>query len=184
METHPNGSYCCACGADLGAEAPHWLDARSQVLQYLRRGQTVNLVIKGDARPREFLARLREDLLGELATVDLDSGAAASRRRLVAEILKAFGAPAEVPKEPEDLGVLQDRLSDLPHAMLCLRHFDRVAYRSYGPDFFSALKYLVNDCRKLVLLIESRVPYVSFLPVSDSFSKLQATLVELKGRWA
>jgi TIR domain len=171
-----------ACGASLSADAPHWLNARNQVLQYLRRGQTVNLVIKGDPKPREFLARLREDLCGDLALVDLDSGAAASRRRLVAEILKVCGAPAEVPPEPEDLAVLHDRLNNLSRTTLCLRHFDRVAGRSYGLDFFSALKHLVMDCRKLVLLLESRVPYVSLLPDNNSLTKLQAALVELKGR--
>jgi hypothetical protein len=38
------------------------------------------------------------------------------------------------------------------------------------------------DCRKLVLLIESRAPYVSLLPANNSLTKLQAKLVELKGR--
>jgi hypothetical protein len=170
------------CGADLGANAPDWLGAREQVREYLHRGQSVNLVVKGEPRRREFLERIREDLGGAMAMVDLDSGAAASRRSLVAEILKACGTPAEVPDVPEDLAVLHNRLSDLPGTRLCLRHFDRVAERGYGLDFFSALKYLVMDCRKLVLLIESRAPYVSLLPANNSLTKLQAKLVELKGR--
>lgn len=170
------------CGADLGASVPDWLEAREQVREYLRRGQSVNLVVKGEPKRREFLERIREDLGGKLAVVDLDSGAAASRRRLVAEILKACGTPAEVPKEPEDLGVLHDRLSDLPGTRLCLRRFDRVADRDYGLDFFSALKYLVMDSRKLVLLLESRAPLISLLPANNSLTKLQAKLVELKGR--
>jgi hypothetical protein len=152
------------------------------VREYLRRGQSVNLVVKGEPKRREFLERIREDLGGAMAMVDLDSGAAASRRSLVAEILKACGTPTEVPDVPEDLAVLHNRLSDLPGTRLCLRHFDRVADRDYGPDFFSALKYLVMDCRKLVLLIESRAPYISLLPANNSLTKLQAKLVELKGR--
>jgi hypothetical protein len=170
------------CGADLGASVPDWLEARGQVREFLRRGQSVNLVVRGEPKRREFLKRIRKDLNGELAVVDLDSGAAASRRRLVAEILKACGTPAEVPEEPEDLAVLHDRLSDLPGTRLCLRHFDRVADRDYGLDFFSALKYLVMDSRKPVLLLESRVPYISLLPANNSLTKLQAKLVELKGR--
>ncbi len=171
-----------ACGADLGAAAPDWLEARDQVREFLRRGQSVNLVVKGEPKRREFLERIRQDLDGGMAVVDLDSGAAASRRSLVAEILRACGAPAVVPNEPEDLAVLHGRLSDLPGTRLCLRHFDRVADRDYGLDFFSALKYLVMDCRKLVLLVESRAPYVSLLPRNNSLTKLQVMLVELKGR--
>src|ERR1035437_6126848 len=170
------------CGADLGANAPDWLGARAQVREYLSRGQSVNLVVKGEPRRREFLERLREDLGGAVAVVDLDSGAAASRRSLVAEILRACGTPAEVPNVPEDLAVLHNRLSDLPGTRLCFRHFDRVAERAYGLDFFSALKFLVMDCRKLVLLIESRAPYTSLLPANNSLTKLQMKLVELKGR--
>lgn len=169
------------CGADLGAKAPDWPEARERVREYLRRGQSVNLVVKGEPKRREFLERIREDL-GGLAMVDLDSGVAASRRLLVAEILKVCGTPAEVPDVPEDLAVLHNRLSDLPGTRLCLRHFDRVADRAYGLDFFSALKYLVMDCRKLVLLIESRAPYIPLLPANNSLTKLQAKLVELKGR--
>jgi hypothetical protein len=172
------------CGADLGATAPDWLEAREQVREYLRRGQSVNLVVKGEPKRRGFLERIREDLGGALAMVDLDSGAAASRRSLVAEILKACGTPAEVPDvDDEDLGVLHNRLSDLPgRTTLCVRHFDRVADRRYGLDFFSSLKHLVMDCRKLVLLIESRAPLISLLPANNSLTKLQAKLVELKGR--
>jgi hypothetical protein len=169
------------CGADLGAKAPDWLEARAQVREYLRRGQSVNLVVRGEPKRREFLEQIREDLDGRLAMVDLDSGAVAARRCLVAEILKACGTAAEVPEESEDLAVLHNRLNDLPGTMLCLRHFDRVADRDYGLDFFSALKYLVMDCRKLVLLIESRAPYISLLPTNNSLTKLQAQLVELKG---
>jgi hypothetical protein len=83
------------CEADLGANAPDWLEARGKVREYLRRGESVNLVVKGEPKRREFLERIREDLNGELAMVDLDSGAAASRRSLVAEILRACGSAAE-----------------------------------------------------------------------------------------
>jgi hypothetical protein len=170
------------CRADLGTGAPDWLEARDQVREYLRRGQSVNLVVRGEPKRRELLEQIGQDLDGKLAVVDLDSGAAASRRRLVAEILRVCGTPADVPNEPEDLGVLHNRLNDLPQTRLCIRHFDRVADRSYGLDFFSALKYLVMDCRKLVLLIESRAPYSSLLPANNSLTKLQAKLVELRGR--
>jgi TIR domain len=35
-----------ACGADLGAEAPHWLEVRDEIVRYLQRRQSVNLVVK------------------------------------------------------------------------------------------------------------------------------------------
>jgi hypothetical protein len=154
---------------------------RDRVLVLLGRNQSVNLVVKGEPKRREFLEQIRQDLASGMAMVDLDTGAASSRRRLISDILKACGTPADVPKD-EDLAVLHDRLTDLPGTILCLRHFDRVAARDYGKDFYSALKYLVMDSRKLVLLLESRAPYTSLLPADNTLTKLQAQLVELKGR--
>jgi hypothetical protein len=65
---------------------------------------------------------------------------------------------------------------------LAFRHFilnSRV--NNYKPDFFSALKHLV-DKRKLILLIESRAPYATLLPLANCLSKLQMKTVELRGR--
>ena len=156
--------------------------ARDQVRAYLSRGESVNLLVTGEPRRREFLERIRQDLNGDLAVVDLDSGSAASRRHLIGEILKACGTPFRVPPRPDDLALLHEQLSQRKGTTLCLRHFDRVVSRNYGLDFFSAVKYLVMDCRKLVLLIESRVPYISLLPASNSLTKLDTKLVELRGR--
>jgi hypothetical protein len=171
-----------ACGADLGIGAPQWLEARHDVIEHLARRQSVNLVVKGAVKRREFLDQIRAAVKGNFATVDLDSGATVSRRALVSEILNAFGVAVPVPEEREDLPFLYHRMMDLKEPALCLSHFDRVAHRAYGLDFFSTLKHLVMDEHKLTLLIESRAPYSSFLPSDNSLTKLQTVVVELTGR--
>lgn len=169
------------CGAELGVNAAEWLRARAEVLTYLRRGQSVNLVVRGEPRRREFFERVREDLGGKLPLVDLDRGVTAPRRGLVEEILRECGSPAKVPKEDgEDLALLDARVSELGKTILCFRHFDRVVDRKYGNDFFSTLKYLVMDERKLVLLVESRTPCASLLPDDPNLTKIETKLVEFR----
>src|SRR5262245_579811 len=60
-----------ACGGDLGVDAPHWLARRDEALQFLQRGQSVNLVVQADPRWRELIKHLRADGFPELPEVDL-----------------------------------------------------------------------------------------------------------------
>lgn len=99
------------CGADLGADAPHWLARRDEALQFLQRGQSVNLVVHEDPRWRELIAHLGAAHLPELRTVDLARGVAVPRRGLIEELLKACGVNQPVPAPPEDLVVLDRALS-------------------------------------------------------------------------
>ena len=52
---------------------------------------------------------------------------------------------------------------------------------SYKEDFFNALLYLIER-RKLVLLIESRIPFIYLLPEVNPLSRIQAEIVEMRGR--
>jgi hypothetical protein len=116
-----------ACDADLHTGAPHWLARRDEALQFLQRGQSVNLVVQADPRWRELIEHLRDDHLPELRTVDLARGATASRRALVEEPLKARGVTQKVPKPPEDLVVLDRALSACPtQSRVALLHGDRL----------------------------------------------------------
>ena len=67
--------------------------------------------------------------------------------------------------------------------MLAFAHFDvmKTRARNYKDDFFSALKHLVDE-RKLVLLVESRAPYATLLPPTNSLSGIQMKTVEFRGR--
>jgi hypothetical protein len=172
-----------ACGADLGTDAPAWLAARDEVRRYLGRGQSVNLVVQGTVAWRELLADLRRDELADLAQVNLERPATASRRGLVTEILRAFGMNTPVPPEPEDLVDLDRVLSARPQSRLALTHFDLAAHRPvYGVDLFAALRYLVMDSRQLVLLIQSRQPFMTISPPGGPLSEISLQTVELQGR--
>ena len=83
------------CGGDLGAEAPDWLGARDEIVRCLGRHESVNLVICGRPHWRWLIEHVKEDRFKDLIVIDLNSGATASRRGLVQEILRGVVRPAK-----------------------------------------------------------------------------------------
>jgi hypothetical protein len=178
----PWDKLLAACNADLGTPAPHWLDVRDRVARYLGRGQSVNLVVRVRVQWRAMLDHLKAERLPGLALVNLEQGAAASRRGLIAEILQRLGRRVEVPAAPDDLAELDRVIGAGDGALVCLMHFDQVAVRpQYGHDLFAALRYLMMDARKLVLLVESRMPFAALLPRGHPLSEMDIKTVELRG---
>ena len=172
-----------ACGADLGCEAPGWLEARDEVRRFLERRQSVNLVVRGRVAWRQLIDQLRAGSLSDLVTVDLQKPSTVSRRGLVAEILHALGAATPVPPEPEDLAVLGRMLEERAVSRVALTHFDLAAHRdTYGINLFSSLRYLLMESRKLVLLVQSHKPFATLLPEGHPLSTIDVKTVELRGR--
>jgi hypothetical protein len=173
------------CEADLGATVPEWLEARDAIVRYLQRGDSVNLVVTHKPRWRELIAHLKQDHLSELGIVDLQNPSTASRRGLVVEMLKACGSFIPVPPEPEDLVTLGQVFERRPNpTQIALIDFDMVAHRKqYEVDFFSSLRYLITVNRKLILLIQSRNPFIKLLPANHPLSSItNLKTVELHGR--
>lgn len=178
----PWGKLLAACNAELGAEAPHWLGVRDQVARLLERGQSVNLVVRGRVAWRGLLDHLKADRLPQLALVNLEKGVTARRRGLIAEILHGLGHRLDLPDEPDDLAELDRLICAGPRATVGLLHFDIVSKRPhYGADLFGALRYLMMDARKLVLLVESRTPFDALLPRDHPLSEIDIKTVELRG---
>jgi hypothetical protein len=172
-----------SCEADLGAPAPHWLDALHETCRFLQRDNSVNLVVRNKPRWRELIREVRNRIAG-LAEVDLESGATASRKALVEEILRACGAPGTVPDEPNDLVILNRALLNRSVSRLAMVHFDMVRFRpSYDVNLFGTLRNLMTDSRKLVLLLESREFFANLLPAGHPLSSTDVTIktVELNG---
>ena len=122
-----------------------------------------------------------------LGVVRLDSTEAMDRPSLVHEILAQCRCPVAgpVPDKPRDLVLFGRALKALSRPpRLALTSFDLVRCRrdEYELDFFLALRDLVRDARKLVLLVESYAPLVTLLPLDHPLSGLDLTTVELKGR--
>jgi hypothetical protein len=170
-----------ACGADLGTDAPHWLEARDEIVRHLGRNQSVNLIVKDNPRWREMVMHIQFDLLPELGIVDLDQGSTASRRGLVGEILKAVGVTRPVPPEPEDLIELDRALSARKMSQIAMLHLDNTMRRNYGADLFSALRFLIMESRKLALLAQSRQHFLALVPQDHPLSKIDLKTVELIG---
>jgi len=171
-----------SCEADLGAPAPHWLDALHETCRFLQRGNSVNLVVRNKPKWRELIREVRNRVAG-LGEVDLETGATASRKAFVEEILRTCGAPATVPDEPNDLVVLDRALTIRSVSRLAMIHFDMVRFRpSYDVNLFGALRHLMMDSRKLVLLIQSREFFANLLPAGHPLSSIVTIkTVELEG---
>jgi hypothetical protein len=172
------------CCDGFGTPAPAWLKARDDVRRYLERGESVNLTVVGNVRWRPLIEQIRADRLADLGVVDLDDPDTFSRRGLVGAILDTCGSPTVVPDMPNDLAELKRVLMSRRVARVALAHFDRVSHRTqdYGLDLFVALRHLVMDSRKLVLLIQSRAPFATLLPQDHPLSSLDLKTVELKER--
>jgi hypothetical protein len=170
-----------------GDLSPEWLRTRDAVRNYLLRGESVNLIVGGNARWRPLIQDLRrQPELAELGEVGLDHIEAMARRGLVREILARCGSTGPVPDKPYDLIELGRVLKARPAATcLALTSFDLVRHRSdYELDLFLALRELVTDARRLVLLIQSRSPFAALLPQDHPLSSLDAIFqtIELRGR--
>ena len=156
--------------ADLGTSAPYWLEVRDDIRMYLRRNQSVNLVVKKRGiKWRPLLNNLRsiydpKGTIATLAEVNMDAGGTETRRGLVQAILKTLGHSSTIPPKTTDLGMLHNRISEGPLCHLMLKHFDRVQHRKYGHDLFSAFRALSTEERNLVLLLQSYAPLKSLLP--------------------
>jgi hypothetical protein len=175
------------CKLDLGATAPEWLRARDRIVRHLERGESVNLVVSGRVRWLPLLDQLRNNSAVRLGIVRLDSKKTEDRPLLVREILEQCGCPPPDPDpdKPIDLVVLGRTLKALPRApRLALTSFDIVTERmaEYEPDFFVALRDLMMDARKLILLITSHAPFATLLPKDHPLSVIDIKTVELKGR--
>lgn len=179
-----------ACGADLGATVPKWLEARDEIVRHLQNNESVNLVVPhkpGFSKPewRGLIEHLRKDDALRLGVVDLANPITTARQALVAEMLKAIGSNVVVPPEPNDLVELGRAFEARTKPVrLALLHFDMVKQRrQYEIDLFSALRFLITEKRKLVLLIQSRQYFVELLPSNHPLSSISNLLTtELLGR--
>lgn len=178
-----------ACKVNLGTTVPEWLKARNEIVRYLSRKESVNLVVLGrKIKWRELLSHIQGDYFKDMGKIDLQSGAAASRRGFVEKILKACGIQETVPPEPEDLVFLEQKLLLKAYSRLMLTHFDMIRHRQHYQDhgkieLFAALRYLIMEKRKLAIMIQSREYFLSLLPITHPFSSLTSLkTVELKGK--
>lgn len=171
-----------ACHTRLGISAADWLHSRDEIIRYLHRNESVNLVISGHPKWQKLIQHIKDDHFPDIGIVDLESGATASRRGLVEEILKACCSPTNVPSGDDDLVKLNRILNQRRISRLAIEHFDMVTHRpNYGVDLFAALRNLIMTCHKLILLVQSRIPFSALLPQNHPLSSLELKVVELRG---
>jgi hypothetical protein len=172
------------CGAELGESPSSWLRAKNEIIRWLGRKQSVNLVVGPGVKWRPLVEHVRQTAVKDLKYLDLEDPAIASRRGLLQQILMAWGVQAELPAPPEDLVSFGHHVRKLSLLPLVLAHFDLVPHRhkEYDVDLFAALRHLIMIKKKLVLLIQSRTPLTALLPSTHPLSAIEVMTTELKGR--
>lgn len=179
------GMLMKACEVDLGVSAPGWLRARDDICLYIGRGTSVNMVTYGRVKWRELLEHVRKDYFTDFGTIDVQDPKVTTRKALVEEILRQCGTPITVTnKKGEDLVILGRTLDAKQSPLrLIIKHFHEVKDRKYyDNELFSTLRYLMTESQKLVLLIQSRKPYVEILPHDHPLSSVtNLKVVELRG---
>lgn len=179
------GMLMKACEVDLGVSAPDWLKARDDICRYIERGDSVNLVASRPMKWRKLLEYVRKDHFNDFGMIDVEDPKVTTRKALVEEILRQCGTPITVPnKKGEDLVVLGRTLDAKQSPLrLIIKHFHEVKDRKYyDNELFSTLRYLMTESQKLVLLIQSRKPYVEILPHDHPLSSVtNMKVVELRG---
>jgi hypothetical protein len=175
-----------ACGSSLGTNASHWLAVRDQLCECLKHNRSVNLIVSGNnVAWRGLIDHLARDCFPGLVRVDLHSARTIDRPVLLQEMLSGGTIATVLPAAPRDLARFQEIIEARPGVtLLVLKHFDLARYREYGIDFLSTLRYLVTEVRKLVVLIQSRTPFLSLVPEEHRvvLSSLILEHIELRGR--
>jgi hypothetical protein len=175
-----------ACCIDLGVTAPDWLDVRDKLRQDLKQERSVNLVVSGqDVAWRGLIDHLTDCPSTSMTRVDLYSARTIERHGLLASMLSESEGEHRIPPAPGDLAAFQRELeSRAAPSRVALIHFDQTQHRDYGADYFTTLRYMVTEKRKLLLLIQSRAPFQALLkPDARSIlSQLDIKSMELKGR--
>jgi hypothetical protein len=172
-----------ACGADLGTTAPAWLTARDEVVKWLKRNESVNLVVGRRVKWQPLIDHIRQTALPDLKHVDLQTGFVAARPGLLTGILRQYGIDTSLPSKPDDLVAFDRFLESLPRGRLALTHFDLAGtperQQEYGIDLFAALRHLTMTKKKLILLIESHRAFATLLPPNHPLSEIDVKTVEL-----
>ncbi len=177
----PWGKLLRQCGTQLGTGAPAWLAARNDIVQFLERGQSVNLLVREDVAWRGLIQHIAEDCVHDLVQVNLEDPDTTTRSGFLASVCKALGERAPLLEPPQDLASFKAHLEGRSRVRVAITHFDLVLHRpAYDVDLFAALRYLTSDLRKLVLLVQSRTPFEVLLPRQHPMSSIDIKTVELQ----
>jgi len=167
------------CEADLGTSVPNWIGCFRRATASLRRRKSVNLLVKGLPKWREFIAEVRR-AFPDMGIVDLEAGKTATQHGLVGEILNLLVKfNGTLPKNAEHLAEFERLLEKAPATILALTHFDIAPKRKYTEDLYHSFRHLVMNKGKLTLLVESRAPFATLLPKNHGLSFLEMETVEL-----
>jgi hypothetical protein len=171
--------WCCS---SLGISPLVWFQTRDEIRKHLLCHESVNLVVSGSVAWRGLVDSLSDEHLGRLGVVDLMQPAVATRPHFIAQLLaQACGVWRNL-KEPADLIALSQELSTRTKpALIALLNADMFRHHVYKDDvpLFAALRFLVRDQNKLVVLIHSRTDFDQLMPPEYNFSPLDLYMIRL-----
>jgi TIR domain len=170
------------CRVNLGITAQAWLSARDDIVRYLQRGQSVNLLVKHEGIAWEFLVQdIVRERAAPMAWIDLQEPSTSTRHGLLNRILERLGARETVRQAPNDLADFERIFTTMPKpSKVSICNFDLAPHRKrYGLDLYASLRWMIANTRQLVLLVQSRTPFNALLPRDNPLSKIDIKTVRL-----
>ena len=169
-----------ACQSDLGTSATAWIKARDEVVRHFSAHRSVNLVIDPNLNQDVFLTHLGERI-ADLATIDINSFKAGTRRGLVMDLLQVAGCDTPVPPPPDDLLMFDRHMEAAATQRIVVLNFDCVKRRlDFDQALFDSLaKAMTATPARLVLLLVSQQPLAKLLPAHNPLMALNLPVVIL-----
>ena len=125
----PWAKLLAACEADLGIDAPRWLEARDRALTFLQREkpQSVNLVVRvPGAKWKGLLTNIMHRLDCKIPWIDLEDGATTTRPDFLNEILAGLGMSRQVRDSHDLVDFSRILREEVRPALVALVHFERI----------------------------------------------------------
>lgn len=172
-----------ACGGDLGTGcAVRWLNVRDEVRRHIQSRKSVCLyVTKGQPRSGKLLDAVILDSPQPVRRIDLDAGTASTLPSFINLVLgRSAAAPPALGRGNELIDLHETVTAMAEPLTLVLHHFDHMSEEIKGsPDLFGALRHLIMDMKKLVLVAQSRTPFETLIPPRHMLSGIAITTVDL-----
>ena len=157
---------------------------RDKIAECFQQKKSVNLFTPPSVEWDELFEHIKKDH-PNLGIVDLENPKTQNRKGLVTQIAESYCKNKEfnIPEKPFDLSTLAEIIDKSETTwLLALLRFHYVSERKeeYEFDLFSSLRHWIQK-KKIVLLVQSRRPFIELVPKNNYLSYIDIYPLEFKG---
>ncbi|HEY0838378.1 MAG TPA: toll/interleukin-1 receptor domain-containing protein [Azospirillum sp.] len=178
------------CGASLGVSPSKWISARDSLYRIMVDGRSANLICNDEANWKyliensEDIARQSGAFISPVVAIDFHDPRTSSLSDFIN--LLNFATKANT----GSININKRKLSDLYHSLdgcedhyfiFTSYHMTMIRGKSgFDADFYGALRYLVQEVRKMKTIIHSNTPLASIAPLNYPGSPFDIATIDLR----